>query len=113
MSGSGSDYGKWIGGVVGFMQFGFIGAIIGYQLGKMVGKNFGTKQKMFEMSFEMSLLVLATKVIRADGKVEKSELDYVKSFFVKSFGQSKSDIYFKVFNEIKKKPFPSVRSICL
>ena len=110
---SGSDYGKWIGGVVGFMQFGFIGAIIGYQLGKMVGKNFGTKQKMFEMSFEMSLLVLATKVIRADGKVEKSELDYVKSFFVKSFGQSKSDIYFKVFNEIKKKPFPSVRSICL
>ena len=43
-----SDYGKWIGGVVGFMQFGFIGAIIGYQLGKMVGKNFGTKQKMFE-----------------------------------------------------------------
>ena len=32
------EYGKWIGGVVGFMQFGFIGAIIGYQLGKMVGK---------------------------------------------------------------------------
>ena len=110
---SSGEYTKWIGGVAGFMYGGFLGALIGYHLGKRIGRNFGPKQKMFEMSFEMSLLVLATKVIRADGKVEKSELDYVKSFFLKSFGQSKSDIYFKVFNEIKKKPFPSVRSICL
>ena len=96
-----SNYGKWIGAGVGFMQFGFIGAVIGYYLGNIVGKNFGTKKKMFEMSFEISLLILATKVVRADGRVEKSELDCVKLFFIQSFGKSKSDIYFKVFNEVK------------
>ena len=110
---SSGEYTKWIGGVAGFMYGGFLGALIGYHLGKRIGRNFGPKQKMFEMSFEMSLLVLATLVIRADGKIKKEELDCVRLFFVKSFGQAKSDIYFKVFNEIKQKPFPSLRSICV
>lgn len=113
MSKSGGDYGKWIGAGIGFMQAGFIGAVIGYYLGNMVGKNFGSKKKMFEMSFEISLLILATKVIRADGRVEKSELDCVKLFFIQSFGKSKSEIYFKIFNEVKQKPLPSLRAICL
>ena len=80
---SSGEYNKWIGGVAGFMYGGFLGALIGYHLGKRIGRNFGPKQKMFEMSFEMSLLVLATLVIRADGKI-KEELDCVRLFFVKS-----------------------------
>ena len=56
------------------MYGGFLGALIGYHLGKRIGRNFGPKQKMFEMSFEMSLLVLATLVIRADGKIKQEEL---------------------------------------
>lgn len=108
-----SDYTKWIGGIAGFMYGGFLGAFVGYYLGKTIGKNFGSKKKMFEMSFEMSLLVLATIVIRADGKIKKSELDCVRLFFIQAFGKSKADIYFKVFNEIKQKPFPSIRSICM
>jgi len=110
---SSSEYTKWIGGVAGFMYGGFLGAFIGYHLGKTIGKNFGPKQKMFEMSFEMSLLVLSTMVIRADGKTTKEELDCVRRFFIQSFGKKKADIYFKVFNEIKEKPFPSIRSVCL
>ena len=110
---SSNDYGKWIGGIAGFMYGGVLGALVGYHLGKSIGRNFGPKKKMFEMSFEMSLLVLATMVIRADGKIKKSELDCVRLFFLQSFGKAKSDIYFKVFNEIKAKPFPSVRSVCL
>ncbi|MCK7532506.1 MAG: hypothetical protein MZV63_16490 [Marinilabiliales bacterium] len=35
----------------------------------------------------MSLLVLVAAVMKADGKVVKSELDYVKQFFVRQFGQ--------------------------
>ena len=110
---SSSEYTKWIGGFAGFMYGGFLGAFIGYHLGKRIGKNFGSKKQMFEMSFEMSLLVLATIVIRADGKIKKEELDCVRLFFIQSFGKSKADIYFKVFNEVKQKPFPSLRSICL
>ena len=113
MSNSSSEYTKWIGGVAGFMYGGFLGAFVGYHLGKAIGSNFGSKKKMFEMSFEMSLLVLATMVIRADGKIKKSELDCVRLFFIQSFGKRKADIYFKVFNEIKQKPFPSIRSVCL
>ena len=110
---SSNDYGKWIGGIAGFMYGGPLGAFVGYHLGKTIGRNFGPKKKMFEMSFEMSLLVLATMVIRADGKIKKAELDCVRLFFLQSFGKAKSDIYFKVFNQIKTKPFPSVRSVCL
>ena len=110
---SSSEYTKWIGGFAGFMYGGFLGAFIGYHLGKRIGKNFGSKKQMFEMSFEMSLLVLATIVIRADGKIRKEELDCVRLFFIQSFGKSKADIYFKVFNEVKQKPFPSLRTICL
>ena len=94
-----SDYTKWIGGVAGFMYGGFLGAFVGYHLGKVIGINFGSKKKMFEMSFEMSLLVLATMIIRADGKIKKEDLDCVRLFFIQSFGKEKSDIYFKVFND--------------
>ena len=73
-----NDYGKWIGGIAGFMYGGFLGAFVGYHLGKTIGRNFGPKKKMFEMSFEMSLLVLATMIIRADGKTKKSELYYCR-----------------------------------
>jgi DnaJ like chaperone protein len=37
-------------------------------------------------AFEISLLILSSVVIKADGKVLKSELDYVKKFFTNTFG---------------------------
>ena len=108
-----SSYTKWLGAGLGWMSAGPFGALIGYYLGQYLGKQFSSKRKRNEASFEMSLLILATIVIKADGIIKKAELDYVRSFFIKSFGKTKADIYFKVFNEIKNKPFPSIRSICL
>ena len=46
---SSNDYGKWIGGIAGFMYGGVLGAFVGYHLGKTIGRNFGPKKKMFEM----------------------------------------------------------------
>ena len=91
------------------MYGGPIGAFLGYQLGKYVGKNFQSK----ETSFEISLLLLSTIVIKVDGKIKKEELECVRLFFIQSFGKEKSDRYFKIFNEIKHKEFPSTRSVCL
>ena len=108
-----ASYTKWFGAGLGWMSAGPFGALIGYYLGQYIGKKFNSKKKKVEASFEMLLLILATMVIKADGVIQKSELDYVRSFFIKSFGKSKSDIYFKVFNEIKNKPFPSIRLVCL
>ena len=104
-----SDYAKWVGGGLGWMYGGPIGAFIGYKLGQYIGKNFQSK----ETSFELSLLILSAMVVKADGKIKKEELDCVRLFFVQSFGKLKADQYFKVFNEVKNKKFPSIRSVCL
>ena len=104
-----NQYAKWIGGGLGWMYGGPIGAFLGYQLGKYIGKGFQSK----ETSFELSLLILSAIVVKADGKIQKSELDCVRRFFLQSFGKLKSDKYFQIFNEVKHKDFPSVRSVCL
>ena len=104
-----SQYAKWIGGGLGWMYGGPIGAFLGYQLGKYISKGFQSK----ETSFELSLLILSAIVVKADGKIQKSELDCVRRFFLQSFGKLKSDKYFQIFNEVKHKDFPSVRSVCL
>ena len=104
-----SNYAKWIGGGLGWMYGGPIGAFFGYQIGKYISSNFQSK----ETSFEISLLILSAIVVKVDGKIQKEELECVRRFFIQSFGGTKADRYFKVFNEVKNKPFPSVRSVCL
>ena len=104
-----NQYAKWIGGGLGWMYGGPIGAFLGYQLGKYISKGFQSK----ETSFELSLLILSAIVVKADGKIQKSELDCVRRFFVQSFGKLKSDKYFQIFNDVKHKDFPSIRSVCL
>tara|TARA_Y100000994_G_scaffold61006_1_gene49177 strand:- start:1437 stop:2138 length:702 start_codon:yes stop_codon:yes gene_type:complete len=104
-----NDYAKWVGGGLGWMYGGPIGAFIGYQIGKYIGKNFQSK----ETSFELSLLILSAMVVKADGKIKQAELDCVRLFFIQSFGKLKADQYFQVFNEVKNKKFPSIRSVCL
>ena len=104
-----NQYAKWIGGGLGWMYGGPIGAFLGYQLGKYISKGFQSK----ETSFELSLLILSAIVVKADGKIQQSELDCVRRFFLQSFGKLKSDKYFQIFNEVKHKDFPSVRSVCL
>ena len=104
-----NQYAKWIGGGLGWMYGGPIGAFLGYQLGKYVSKGFQSK----ETSFELSLLILSAIVVKADGKIQQSELDCVRRFFLQSFGKLKSDQYFQIFNKVKHKEFPSVRSVCL
>ena len=103
--------GKWIGGVMGFMAMGPLGALAGYAIGSMfdgVNKldeagngNFGgqtrngkygnTIQGGPEMgqrnSFLFSLLVMASYIIRADGKVMHSEMEYVRNFLRVNFGE--------------------------
>ena len=101
---------KWIFGGLGWAFGGPLGALFGYGIGSM----YDNKKKVSKgTDFELALLSLAAVVIKADGIIKKEELNCVKAFFIKSFGKYKADMYFKIFNDIKNKPFPSVRSICL
>ena len=102
--------GKWVGVGAGMLLAGPIGAIIGYY----VGKSFFNGKNDQEKAYEISLLILASLVIKADGKVLQEELNYVKSFFTKTFGEVKSQSYFKIFNTLNKQSFTSqIRGICL
>jgi DnaJ like chaperone protein len=86
------NYTKWIAGGLGWAVFGPLGGILGFVLGSVLEKNNGlgvldqTRRRTTPGDFAMSLLVLVAAVLKADGKVLKSELDYVKDYFVKSFG---------------------------
>jgi DnaJ like chaperone protein len=53
--------------------------------------------------FELHLLSLASFVIKADGTVSKSELDYVRQYFVQAYGKERANATFKVFNDVIKK----------
>jgi DnaJ like chaperone protein len=62
--------------------------------------------------FGMSLLVLVAAVMKADGKIVKSELDYVKQFFVRQFGQESAKQALLMLKDILKQEIP-VRDVCL
>ena len=44
------------------------------------------KAQITQGDYMFSLLVLVTAVLKADGKILRSELDYVKEFLIRSFG---------------------------
>lgn len=62
--------------------------------------------------FAFSLLVLSATVMRADGKVKRSELDYVKRYFTQNFGEAKAQEMVQALREVLKQDF-SVRQVCL
>ena len=101
--------GKFVAIGAGWFFAGPIGAIIGYYIGKSFfdGKNDQAK------AYELSLLILSSLVIKADGKVVKAELDYVKKFFVSTFGVAKANNYFQIFNKLNNQSLISkLRPVC-
>ena len=81
-------YGKWIGGTLGWAFGGPIGGLLGFAFGSMLdGVTITSLQQPTQSGdFVASLLILTAAVMKADNKVLKSELDYVKQFFLKQFG---------------------------
>ncbi|MDN3723191.1 TerB family tellurite resistance protein [Aequorivita sp. SDUM287046] len=109
--------------VIGFMLYRFPGAIMGFLLGSLID-NFASRNKTFQTSFgpnrqevshadfELNLLSLASLVIKADGNVNQTELDYVRQYFVQAYGRERANATFKVFNEVIKKREISAQNIC-
>jgi DnaJ like chaperone protein len=112
---------KWITGGLGWMFGGPMGALLGYSLGSLFSK--ADEQEKFQQhygsmsqpaaNFEISLLVLAAYVIKADGKVDQRELDYVRAQFKQMFGAKRAEESFKVFKHIINSDEVSLRQICL
>ncbi len=113
---------KLLGVGLGWALGGPIGGILGLIFGSMVDsmksveytvgpnpidQNTGTRPG----DFSVSLLVLSAAVMKADGKLLRSELDYVKKFFVIQFGESLAEDRIKLFKEILKQDIP-VAPVC-
>ena len=103
---NGKNYGKWIGGGLGWAFGGPLGAIIGFAIGSIFSNSSESEQYIGSTSqqrdFNVSLLVLSAAVMKADGSVKKSELDYVKRFFLTNFGQERAEKYILMLREILK-----------
>ncbi len=112
-------FGKWLGGGLGFVMGGPIGGLLGFLVGSMIdgttiqtsSYNQGTARTS-QGDFGMSLLVLVAAVMKSDGKVVKSELDYVKQFFVRQFGEQSAKHALLTLKDILKQEIP-VREVCL
>lgn len=92
--------GKWIGGILGFMTMGPLGALAGFTLGSLLDGNglFGNTYEKGQAeaanydegqrnSFLFSLLVMASYIIRADKRIMHSEMEYVRQFLRTNFGE--------------------------
>ena len=109
-------YGKWIAGAIGWAIGGPIGALLGFGLGAIIddaGSNIDystSKNGLFNEtirgqrnSFLLSLLVLSSAIMKADGKVKKSELEYVKQFIRNNFGEQAVQESLNLLKELLKK----------
>lgn len=119
-------YAKWIGGGLGWAFGGPIGAIVGFAIGSMIdtsadaklseGRQSSGRQSSYGYTtandFVLSLLVLTAAVMKADGKVVKSELDYVKNFLVGQFGERKAQDQVLLLRDVLKQNL-DVRAVCL
>jgi len=112
------QFGKWIGGGLGFVMGGPLGAVLGFLVGSMVdnttvqtSRYVTPGQSTAQGDFGMSLLVLVAAMMKADGKVVKSELDFVKQFFVRQFGQASAREALLMLKDILNKDIP-VRDVC-
>lgn len=111
--------GKWIGGILGFMAGGPLGALAGFAVGALFDNTSKAGNGMFgpsqpedasyaghRNSFLFSMLVMASYIIRADGRIMHSEMEYVRQFLRHNFGEQAvnegQQILLNLFEELKR-----------
>lgn len=114
--------GKWIGGILGWAAFGPLGAFAGYALGSLFEDSVstdtnGTTNAATNMgernSFLFSMMVMASYIIQADGKIMHSEMECVRQTLRLSFGDAASregDAILKRIFERRKQMTPQAFS---
>lgn len=112
---------KWFGAIIGYLFFRLPGAVLGFLVGSLVEnlrsngdsvvRGFG-RTAVEPADFELNLLSLCSVVIKADERVTREELDYVRQYFLSTYGKEKANAIFRTFNEVIKKQEISTVQIC-
>tara|TARA_B110000263_G_scaffold229599_1_gene223484 strand:+ start:3782 stop:4516 length:735 start_codon:yes stop_codon:yes gene_type:complete len=111
---------KMLWGGLGWALGGPIGAIIGYSFASMSGQyttnySSGYQNRAYPKTqpgdFIVSLLVLFGAVMKADKRMLKSELDFVKQFLSKQFSQGQVQDFMTLFKDIIKQEYP-LHDVC-
>lgn len=114
---------KWFAALLGYFLFRFPGAVVGFLIGSFIDNASGgnktrtvfsdmRRQTVSPADFELHLLSLCSLVIKADGQISQKELDYVRQYFLSTYGKDKANAIFRTFNEVIKKREISAQRIC-
>ncbi len=109
-----AKFAKWVGLGLGWAVGGPIGGILGLALGSMFDGSTtmtDTRGRLYQTStrrgdYAASLLVLVAAVMKADGRIMKSELDYVKNYFLTRFGNETAQEAIVMLRDILKQEIP-------
>jgi len=106
---------KWIFTGLGWATLGPIGAILGYLIGKAFDTKGGDAYRIgagnqgrrgpfrntgSQDDINVALIILIASVMKADGSVKRSELDYVKRFLLNNYGEERGKQYLIVLRDI-------------
>jgi DnaJ like chaperone protein len=135
--------GKWIGGVLGWVITGnVLGAMAGFFLGSFFDGSSNTVNTGYGQSgyggsdgyggtnaydegnrnsFLFSMLVLSSYIIRADGRIMHSEMEFVRDFLRRNFGEiavnEGETILLRLFEEQKRQgtaaSHETIRKACI
>lgn len=120
------SYSKWIGGALGWAMGGPIGALFGFALGYIADdstfkgeKKTRTERRQYEKyrhhtqtgDFSSALLVLSAAIMKADNKLMKSELDYIRDFYRKQFGEAAAAQQVGLLKDLLKQDI-KVKEVC-
>lgn len=111
-----SRWNKFIFGTLGWAFGGPIGGIIGFALGSLTEEAekpaTGSASKYIPNDFSAALLVLCAAVMKADNRVMRSELEFVKNFFSRQFGETHMRERMLLFREILKQDI-EIGQVCI
>lgn len=118
-----ANFVKWLGAGLGFTLGGPIGSILGFAVGSFIdgfskedlqlARTYGAGRSNVQSGdFEVSLLLLSSVVIKADGNVNERELLFVREHFKRMYGEERASNAFKLFKVFIKNNQISTPQIC-
>ncbi len=101
---------KWILAILFWFIGGPIGAVIGFFLGSWFD-NKNSYKSSSRGKFIYAFTMLSAAVMKADQKIKRSELDYVKSFLLANFGKDDTVQALKTLKEMLNKEL-NIDEVC-